>query len=204
MTRRAVRAVVVFPGAGSSAEHSGLVAVANRLAPLPVHRVEFAYRVAGRKIPDRAPKLIAEVRSAVAAACVEWQCSTNEVVIGGRSMGGRMCSLAAAGFSGDTRAAQPAEAPLDVAGVVCIGYPLHPPRKPTQLRIEHLPHLAMPSLFISGTNDEFGTPDELRQHLGTVRGPTTLHFIDKARHDLGGHDAAVADLMAAWVTSLNN
>jgi predicted alpha/beta-hydrolase family hydrolase len=194
----------VFPGAGSSAEHPALVAIADRLAPLPVHRVEFAYRAAGRKIPDRAPILIAEVRAAIAAACAEWRCNTNEIVIGGRSMGGRMCSLAATGFSGDSRVTQPAEAPLDVAGVVCVGYPLHPPRKPAQLRVAHLPFLDTPSLFISGTNDEFGTPDELREHLGTVRGSTTLHFIDKARHDLRGHDAVVADLIAAWVTSLNN
>lgn len=202
MTQRPVRGVVLFPGAGSSAEHPALVAIADRLAPLPVHRVEFAYRMAGRKIPDRAPALIAEVRSAVAAACAEWRCNTSEIVIGGRSMGGRMCSIAAAGFSGDSRLRQPAEAPLDVAGVVCVGYPLHPPRKPMQLRVAHLPFLDAPSLFISGTNDEFGTPDELRQHLGTVRGPTALHFIDKARHDLRGHDETVADLVAVWLARL--
>jgi len=203
VTQRPVRGVVLFPGAGSSAEHPGLVAIADHLASLPVHRVEFAYRVAGRKIPDRAPILIAEVRAAVAAACAEWRCNTNEIVIGGRSMGGRMCSLAAAGFSGDSRVTQPAEAPLDVAGVVCVGYPLHPPRKPTQLRVAHLPFLATPSLFISGTHDDFGTPDELREHLGTVRGATTLLFIDKARHDLRGHDATVAEQIARWVMSLN-
>ncbi|MGA1262156.1 MAG: alpha/beta family hydrolase, partial [Ilumatobacteraceae bacterium] len=119
------------------------------------------------------------------------------------SMGGRLCSLAAAGFSGDSRVTQPEEAPLDVAGVVCVGYPLHPPRKPTQLRVAHLPFLDTPSLFISGTHDDFGTPDELREHLGTVRGATTLLFIDKARHDLRGHDATVAEQIARWVVSLN-
>ena len=199
MTFEKVRGVVLFPGAGSQASHSSLVAIEQRLAPLAVHRVDFPYRLAGRKIPDRAPVLVDAVRAAVDAACDQWECSPSEVVIGGRSMGGRMCSLVAAGFTGQDRVAQPATTRLEVAGLVCIGYPLHPPRKPAQLRVAHLSHIHTPSLFISGTKDEFGTPDELRLHLGAVRGKTTLQFIDGARHDLRSHDAAVAEHVARWL-----
>lgn len=199
-----IRGVVLFPGAGSSADHPSLLALQQALHPLPVARVDFPYRRAGRRAPDRAPVLVREVRDAVADACAQWSCRTTDLVIGGRSMGGRVCSLAVAGFDGNDKSVQPADAPLAVAGLVCVAYPLHPPSDPQKLRVAHLPHVVVPSLFVSGTRDQFGTPAELRQHLGVVRGRTMLEFIDGARHDLRGKDIAVADLVAAWVTSLNN
>jgi len=199
-----IRGVVLFPGAGSSADHPSLLASQQALQPLPVARVDFPYRRAGRRAPDRAPVLVQAVREAIADVCAQWSCRTTDLVIGGRSMGGRVCSLAVAGYDGNHKSAQPVDAPLAVAGLVCVAYPLHPPGEPQKLRIAHLPHLAVPSLFVSGTRDQFGTPEELRRHLGVVRGPSTLKFIDGARHDLRGKDTAVADLVAAWVKSLNN
>jgi predicted alpha/beta-hydrolase family hydrolase len=197
-----IRGVVMFPGAGSSADHASLVAIESVLSPLAVARVDFLYRRAGKKLPDRAPVLVRAVRDAVADACQRWSCAPSDVVIGGRSMGGRMCSLAVAGFDGDDRNAQPAAEPLAVAGLVCIAYPLHPPKQPMKLRTAHLPHVAAPSLFVSGTRDEFASTDELTSHLAVMPRAPEVHFVDGARHDLRGKDDAVARLVAEWVRGL--
>lgn len=198
-SRSKARGVVVFPGAGSSAQHPSLQVLEDRLAPLPVHRVDFAYRRAGRRFPDRAPVLIEAVREAVRQACDVWGCSTEQVVIGGRSMGGRICTMASAGFDGNDATPQPASEPLRVAGVFCIGYPLHPPDKPDRLRVAHFPHMQAPTLFVSGTKDEFATPDELRLHLASIPIAPHVQFIDGGRHDLRGHDSEVADHVASWL-----
>lgn len=197
-----IQGVVLFPGAGSSADHSSLVAIAAALAPLPVMRVDFAYRRLGRKIPDRAPVLIRAVREAVDDACRAWSCAPTQLVIGGRSMGGRMCSMAVAGFDGNDRnngASQPADAPLQVGGLVCISYPLHPPKQPAKLRIAHLPQVRVPSLFVSGTRDEFATPAELGEHLAVVPEAPIVRWVEGARHDLRGHDDHVAGIVASVV-----
>ncbi len=197
-----VRGVVLFPGAGSSAEHSSLVEIERVLHPLPVMRVDFPYRRAGRRAPDRAPVLVRAVRAAVAEACRQWTCTPAELVIGGRSMGGRMCSLAVAGFDGNDRATQPADEPLRVAGLVCVSYPLHPPAQPQKLRTAHFARLTVPSLFVSGTKDDFGTPEEIRHHLAVLPTEPDLHFVEGGRHDLRGKDAVVAGLVAAWLRGL--
>ena len=200
-----IQGVVLFPGAGSSADHSSLVAIAAALAPLPVMCVDFAYRRLGRKIPDRAPVLIRAVREAIDDACRAWSCAPTQLVIGGRSMGGRMCSMAVAGFDGndgndrDHRASQPPDAPLQVGGLVCISYPLHPPTQPAKLRIAHLPQVRVPSLFVSGTRDEFATPAELGEHLAVVPVAPTVRWVEGARHDLRGHDDLVAGIVASVV-----
>ena len=200
-----IQGVVLFPGAGSSADHPSLVAIAAALAPLPVMRVDFAYRRLGRKIPDRAPVLIRAVREAVDNACRAWSCAPTQLVIGGRSMGGRMCSMAVAGFDGNDRndrnngVSQPADAPLQVGGLVCISYPLHPPKQPAKLRIAHLPQVRVPSLFVSGTRDEFATPVELGEHLAVVPVAPIVRWVDGARHDLRGHDDHVAGIVASVV-----
>jgi len=197
-----VRGVVLFPGAGSSADHSSLVEIERVLHPLPVMRVDFPYRRAGRRAPDRAPVLVRAVRDAVAEACRQWTCTPAELVIGGRSMGGRMCSLAVAGFDGNDRATQPADVALRVAGLVCVSYPLHPPAQPQKLRTAHFARLTVPSLFVSGTKDDFGTPEEIRHHLAVLPTEPDLHFVEGGRHDLRGKDAVVAGLVAAWLRGL--
>ena len=199
-----IRGVVLFPGAGSSASHASLVAIDRALQPLRVERVDFPYRLAGRRAPDRAPVLVHAVREAVDRACEKWSCTPGEIVIGGRSMGGRMCSMAVAGFDGNDKVAQPAQAPLHVAGLVCVSYPLHPPGQPTKLRTAHLSSITVPSLFVSGTRDEFGSPEELREHLAAVPTGLRLEFVDGARHDLRGKDEVVAAIVASWVAGLSD
>jgi predicted alpha/beta-hydrolase family hydrolase len=99
-------------------------------------------------------------------------------------------------------AASDVQDPLHVAGVVCIGYPLHPPKKPEQLRTEHLPRLDVKTLFISGTRDEFGTPEELAVAFALLPSSPAVQFIDGGRHELKGHDERVATLLQDWLRTL--
>jgi predicted alpha/beta-hydrolase family hydrolase len=99
-------------------------------------------------------------------------------------------------------AASDTEDALRVAGVMCIGYPLHPPKKPEQLRIEHLPRLTAKALFVSGTRDEFGTPEELESAFSLLPSPPTVHLIEGGRHELKGHDERVATLIQDWLRTL--
>lgn len=89
-----------------------------------------------------------------------------------------------------------------LAGLVLVCYPLHPPGKPERLRVEHLPDLAVPCLFISGTRDPFGTPDELERWTATIPAPVEHHWIEGGRHDLKGKDDEIADRIDRFVTDL--
>lgn len=193
-----ISGVILFPGAGTNANHQSLVAIETSIKQsqpnINVRRVDFAYRIAGKSFPDRAPVLVKTVQNAVLAAAKDWGCTTNQIVIGGRSMGGRMCSMAVA----DT--AQK----LDVAALVCICYPLHPPKQPEKLRTEHLPQINVETLFISGTRDEFGTVEELKNATAAIGGSVTHKWIEGARHDLKNRDDEVAALVANWITALRS
>ena len=188
-----VDGVVLFPGAGSDRNHSSLVHIEKSLAPLRVARIDFPYRRAGKKIPDRAPVLMQCVVEDVQRIAREWDTDPSRLVIGGRSMGGRMCSMAVAD----------AERPLEVAGLILISYPLHPPGKSEKLRTEHLPRIQVPSLWISGTRDTFGTPIELADAMHLVRGASVSHFIEGKGHDLKGCDNQIATLITEWLSSQN-
>ena len=186
------RGLVLFPGAGSDAQHSALIAIEQAVAPMPTLRVDFPYRLAGKKFPDKSPVLIACVKDAVRTFAAQLKCATSQIVIGGRSMGGRMCTMAASDEID----------PLEVLGVACIGYPLHPPKKPDNLRTEHFGNLHNPLLFISGTRDEFGTPEELELAWKLLPNRPTVQMIEKGRHELRGADPQVADFVAQWLQNL--
>lgn len=191
-----ISGVILFPGAGTNANHKSLIAIENSIKKfhekIQVRRVDFPYRLAGKSFPDRAPVLIDTVRKAVIQVAIDWDCATNQIVIGGRSMGGRMCSMAVA----------ETERKLDVAALVCICYPLHPPKQPEKLRTEHLPRINVRTLFISGTRDEFGTVGELKKATSAMNAKVTHKFIDGARHDLKNNDDAVAELVTRWISVL--
>jgi uncharacterized protein len=186
-----VEGVALWPGAGSGADQPSLVAIEDALAPLPVARIDFPYRRAGRRAPDRAPKLMASVRHEVVELCDRLDTTSEHLVLGGRSMGGRMCSMVAAGADG--------EAPLPLAGVVLIAYPLHPPGKPERLRTEHLPSLRVPVLFVCGDRDPFGTPEELAEAQALIPGPVTNVTLAGRRHDLKGSDADIVAAVRDWL-----
>ena len=200
---RAVKGMLLFPGAGTNCNHSSLVHLEQAVAPMPVRRADFPYRRAGRRAPDRAPVLLETVRAEALDLAAQLRTTTARLVLGGRSMGGRMCSMAAAGGA-EMAAAGGAEmaAALPVAALVLICYPLHPPGKPENLRVEHLPRLTMPCLFISGTRDAFGTPDEMQHWTATIPGPVTHVWLQGKGHDLKGADAAIAAAVTAWLPSL--
>jgi predicted alpha/beta-hydrolase family hydrolase len=172
--RGADRAVLLAHGAGADMHAAALTTIADALevATIPSLRFNFPYMAAGRRSPDRPQVLTAAVRDAAAELARRTKLPSERFVLGGRSMGGRMCSLV---VSDDAD-------PLPALGLVLLGYPLHPPGKPEQLRVEHFPRIAVPCLFVSGTRDAFGTPDELQGHAEKIKGPVTWHWIESGDH----------------------
>ncbi|MCU4186501.1 dienelactone hydrolase [Acidiferrimicrobium sp. IK] len=178
--------LLLAPGAGAGRDQPQLVATdeAATAAGVTVARMDFPYRLAGRKAPDRAPVLIAAVVEQASALA-----GAGPLVLGGRSMGGRMCSMAVAGGLVP-----------QAAGLVLISYPLHPPGKPDRLRSEHFPQLSVPCLFVSGTKDAFGSPSELEEATAAIPGPVTHRWIDGKDHGLRNADSAVASTVVAWLS----
>jgi predicted alpha/beta-hydrolase family hydrolase len=190
----AVGGLLLFPGAGTGSDHPSLVAIERAVSGdqgpgVPVVRADFPYRREGRRAPDRPPKLIASVRDEAATVVAERGIDPEALALGGRSMGGRMCSMAVAEG-------------LPAAALVLVAYPLHPPGRPDKLRVEHLPAIDVPCLFVSGTRDPFGTPEELTAHTAAIAGPVTHEWVQGARHELKGADDAVAGIVARWLNSL--
>jgi uncharacterized protein len=187
---RSVRGLLLFPGAGASRDAPALVAVDGALSDeMEVVRADFPYRREGRKAPDRPPKAIACVREEAALLADRAGIDPATVALGGRSFGGRMCSMAVAEG-------------LPAAALVLIAYPLHPMGKPDRLRVEHFPDIDVPCLFVSGTRDPFGTPEEFAAHTAAISGPVTHVWVEDGRHDLRGSDAEVAGSVRDWLRGL--
>jgi uncharacterized protein len=182
---------VLTPGASAGRDQASLVAIDDALTPdgVRVERIDFPYHVAGRRAPDRPPVLIATVVGAAEDLAADLGVSGSEIALGGRSMGGRMCSMAVAEG-------------LGAAALILISYPLHPPGKPDRPRTEHLVSLQVPCLFVSGTRDAFGTPDELEAATATIPGPVTHVWIEGGDHGLKGKDSRVAEAVRSWVAGL--
>lgn len=176
--------LLLYPGAGSDSNQPSLLAIERAVAPVRCVRADFPYRRAGRKAPDRAEVLMASIRETLADLPAD-----EPLVMGGRSMGGRMCSMVV----GDETD------PMPAVGLVLISYPLHPPGRPDRLRVEHLVRLQVPCLFVHGTKDPFATPDELTEWTGTIPGPVTHEWIDGKGHDLKGCEARIADVVREWL-----
>jgi len=150
--------------------------------------MDFPYRLAGRRAPDRAPVLVAAVEEAAASFAAAESLSPGRVFAGGRSMGARMCSMAVAGG-------------MTAGGLVLVSYPLHPPGRPERLRTEHFPALHVPCLFVSGTRDAFAATGELEEAVAAVPGPVTLHWVDGGDHGLRRRDDQVAEVVAGWLAA---
>jgi predicted alpha/beta-hydrolase family hydrolase len=184
-------ALLLAPGAGAGRDQSTLVAIEAGLAPMPVERMDFPYRKAGRKSPDRPEVLLAAVREGAAALAARTGVDPSRVLLGGRSMGGRICSMAA----GDE------DDPLPALGLVLISYPLHPPGRPDRQRREHFPRMTVPSLFVSGTRDAFGTPEELEAATAAIPGPVSHVWLEGGNHGLKGRDPEVVAAVKDWITT---
>ncbi len=92
---------------------------------------------------------------------------------------------------------------LAAAGLVLVSYPLHPPGKPAKLRVEHFGSVSVPCLFVSGTRDQFGTPEELEAATEAIAGPVTHVFVENGDHGLRRRDAEVAAIVSAWILGLD-
>src|SRR5262249_4101956 len=151
--------------------HPFMESIARRLAGhgIGTLRYQFPYTEARGRRPDPEPILLATVRAAVAMGGTEAR--GLPVIAGGKSMGGRMTSRAAA------------EAPLEgVAGVASLGFPLHPPGRPGVSRADHLARVAIPMLFLQGTRDTLADLDLLRPVLERLGARATLRVIEHADH----------------------
>lgn len=189
-------------GAGAAMDSPSMTALAHALANagLRTARFEFPYMAARRqglrKPPPRAETLVPEYREAVAALA-----APGPLVIGGKSMGGRVASLAADALHDEGR----------IAGLLCLGYPFHPPEKPAQLRTAHLADLRTPTLIVQGTRDPFGTRDEVETYALSDR--IEILWLEDGDHDLkprksvsgftaADHLRTLAERVRAWAAAL--
>lgn len=188
---KATWTLLLAPGAGADRNQAALVALDGvaTSAGARVTRMDFPFRKAGRRAPDRPPVLLRAVHDEVASLA-----GPGPLVLGGRSMGGRICSVAVAEGLG-------AGAP-SVAGLLLVSYPLHPPGRPDKLRVEHFPMIEVPCLFVSGTRDAFGTVAELEEQTAAIPGPVSHHWVDGRDHALRNTDKEVGEAMRAWLAGL--
>ena len=170
--------LVLAHGAGAGQDSRFITQFANGLASrgVDVLTFNFLYTEQRRRIPDRTEKLEACYRAAISAARSHAPFGGNAVFIGGKSMGGRIATHLAAA---DTDAAA-----NGINGLVLLGYPLHPPGKPDQLRAAHLEKIRVPMLFVQGSRDPFGTPAELQPVLERLACDVVLHIVENGDHSL--------------------
>ncbi|MDQ4069039.1 MAG: dienelactone hydrolase [Actinomycetota bacterium] len=170
--------VVLTPGASATRDHSQLVAVDRALTAegFTVERIDLPSSRPG-------PAVLRAIRQAAAAL------GTDRLLLGGRSFGGRMCSVAVAEG-------------LPALGLVLVSYPLHPPGRPEKQRVDHFPQLDVPCLFLSGTRDAFATPAELEAATAAIPGPVTHVWVEGGDHGLRGRDAAVAAEVTKWAVGV--
>ena len=183
--------LILFHGAGGDREHHTFLALEAGL-DVPVARVNFPYRDKGpgRRPPDRMPKLVAAVAEASDAWSQQWGVAPDRIVLGGRSMGGRAASIAVA------------EQACPAAGLVLLSYPLHPPGKPANLRVDHLGAVTCPVLLIQGSRDPFGTPAEFARELPALGGSLTEAWLDANHDPAARHDGEIVSTVAGWLVGL--
>ncbi|WP_029872185.1 alpha/beta hydrolase family protein [Rhizobium leguminosarum] len=195
--------ILLAHGAGAPMDSASMTAAANALAGVGfrVARFEFAYMAArrtseGRKPPPRAETLNPEYEAAIAELG-----ASSPLIIGGKSMGGRVASMVADDLHRQGK----------VAGLLCLGYPFHPPGQPQKLRTGHLTGLTTPALICQGTRDEFGTRDEVPGYDLSDR--IEILWLEDGDHDLkprktisgfssADHVATMAKAVKAWAERL--
>lgn len=171
--------LVLAPGAGAGADHPSLTAIEEAVGKFgAVSRVKFG--------SGKAESQLNKARGFADDLTATHRLDAEQVFAGGRSFGGRVFSMAVADG-------------MPCAGLVLLSYPLHPPGKPDQLRTEHFPRIEVPCLFVSGTRDSFGTPQELERATQEIKGSVELVWIEGGDHGMRGKEADVATAVADWL-----
>jgi predicted alpha/beta-hydrolase family hydrolase len=174
-------ALILGHGAGAGQHSSFMTDFAAALAGLGADIItfNFLYTEQKRKLPDRAPALEMCYRAVIETIRDHVDSARHALFIGGKSMGGRIATQVAA-----------ADADVALAGLVLLGYPLHPPGRPDKLRDAHLPAVGRPVLFVQGSRDGFGTPDELQPIFARMIPTPTMYEVIGGDHSfrLTGRD----------------
>lgn len=187
-----VGSLALTHGAGGNCTAKLLVDLANTWSAggITVLRFDLAFRQLKQSGPPH-PSKAAGDRDSVRDAVAFLRSRTGEpVLVGGHSYGGRQASMAVA------------EDEALASGLVLLSYPLHPPGKPEKSRTAHLPDIAVPTMFVSGTKDPFGTPDELADAIALIPAETTSVEISGAGHDLSAAKHRVAERSLDAATSI--
>lgn len=176
--------LVLAHGAGAGQSSPFMINYALQLAARGIHVVtfDFGYMARGRKTPDRAPVLEATFRAAIAGTMARPELQGSRVLIGGKSMGGRMATHLAADL-----ASWPTTVP-PLSGVLVLGYPLAPPGgRRSGDRVSHLRRLTVPTLIVQGTRDVFGGPDEVREAVFADGAAPSIEIlpVDGGDHSFG-------------------
>lgn len=166
--------IILGHGAGSNQLSGFMRLFASGLAErgLDAMTFNFVYMEKGKGAPDPKAKLEACYSAVIDAATNHKKLKGNRLLIGGKSMGGRIASQVAA--EGDDR----------IKGLVFLGYPLHPPGQPQKLRTDHWPAIKAPMLFVQGTRDAFGTPDEINPILKKLKLKATINVVETGDHSM--------------------
>lgn len=172
--RNRPKGLIITPGASADRDHATLVAIERGIPDLPVLRLTLATT----SVPNAIKKIVAAANEFAADLGV----TTRKLALGGRSFGGRACSVAVAEG-------------LRANALVLLSYPLHPPGKPDKLRVDHFADITVKTLFLSGQKDPFGTPDEFAEHVPSVTGNTTVEWVP------GNHSPKNNDLVVDHVRS---
>ncbi|RYE34318.1 MAG: alpha/beta hydrolase [Hyphomicrobiales bacterium] len=194
--------ILLAHGAGAPMDSPSMTAAAQALAGagFRVARFEFDYMAARRSGSSRPPPRAEKLNPQYLAA-VEALGATGRLVIGGKSMGGRVASMVADRLLESGR----------ISGLLCLGYPFHPPGKPEQLRTGHLADLKTPTLIVQGTRDEFGTRDEVSSYR--LSPAIDILWLEDGDHDLkprkrvsgfsaADHLGTMAEAVSAWAGRL--
>lgn len=181
--------LVLTHGAGSNSRASLLVALAEAFAAagMTVLRCDLPFRQLRPFGPPRPGDAARDREGLKNAVTALHNLAPGRVFLGGHSYGGRQATMLCADQSGLAE------------GLLLLSYPLHPPRKPEQLRVQHLPKLQTPSLFVHGTRDPFGSPEEMESALRLIPAKTQLMRVEGAGHDLGFKGKAKRDELPALV-----
>ncbi len=199
---RAGVTLILGHGAGAGQTSNFIVSFAGGLAArgIDIITFDFLYREQGRRMPDSNDKLEVCYRAVIESVREKMKSRDDGLAIGGKSMGGRIASQVAAAGIGD------------LAGLVFLGYPLHPPGRPDRLRAEHLSRIEAPMLFVQGSRDAFGTPDELRPIVTPLEPSADLYVVEGGNHSFKVRKGAgvsqedvyriIQDRIAAWLHEL--